>query len=148
MKAERDLNLTVRKHFCPALEALIEHGSRLPMSTSGQDGDKSKTSLLSSFLSLLGCFSHNRLEVLNYPSKFADYNDDDDEDEEDDGSDDENEETGAKGVGRNHYIASEEERRTRVLRKQNAQSSAWTIFLKYYVLTVSWYKSCLTFCMD
>ncbi|VDK35571.1 unnamed protein product [Taenia asiatica] len=132
-KAERDLNLAVRKHFCPALEALIEHGSRLPTSMSEQVGERTKTSFLSSFLSLLGCFSHNRLEVLSYPSKFADYNDDDDE--EDDDSDEENEGTESKGVGRSYYTESEEERRARVLRRRNAQSSAWAIFLKYYILT-------------
>eukprot|EP00108_Taenia_solium_P002344 TsM_000127300 transcript=TsM_000127300 gene=TsM_000127300 len=115
------------------LEALIEHGSRLPTSMSEQGGERTKTSFLSSFLSLLGCFSHNRLEVLSYPSKFADYNDDDDE--EDDDSDGENEGMESKGVGRNYYIESEEERRARVLRRRNAQSSAWAIFLKYYVLT-------------
>ncbi|KAL5111858.1 hypothetical protein TcWFU_003873 [Taenia crassiceps] len=133
VRAARDLNVAVRKHFCPALEALIEHGSRLPASTGKRDGDQTKVSLLTSFLSLLGCISQNRLEVLNYPSRFTDCNDD--EDEEDDDSHGENEGTESKGFGRNYCIESEEERRARVLRKQNAQSSAWAIFLKYYVLT-------------
>ncbi|EUB61642.1 RUN domain-containing protein [Echinococcus granulosus] len=133
VKAERDLSFAVRKHFCPALEALIEHGSRLPVSTRERGVDRPKTSLLSSFLSLLGCFSRNRPEVLSYPSKFVD--DNDVEDEEDDSYDEENEETGTKDIGRNYYTESEEERRARVLRKRDAQSSAWAIFLKYYVLT-------------
>uniref|UniRef100_A0A158RFA6 RUN domain-containing protein n=1 Tax=Hydatigena taeniaeformis TaxID=6205 RepID=A0A158RFA6_HYDTA len=135
IKAERDLNLVVRKLFCPALEALIEHGSRLPASRGGKVGDSNKTSVLSSLLSLMGCYSRNRLEVISYPNRFIDNNDE--EDEEDDGSDEGNEGTKVEDEPRRHYLESSEEKRARVLRKRNAQSSAWAIFLKYYILTVS-----------
>ncbi|KAM7541062.1 hypothetical protein Aperf_G00000045005 [Anoplocephala perfoliata] len=132
VKAERELNLTVRKQFCPALEALIEHGSRVPATKRRVvDGDDTRTSLLSSLLDMFGCISRNRLEVLSYPNKFTDSNDDSDSDEEEEeGSDSDDGST-----YKDHYIESEEERRARVLRKRNAQSSAWAIFLKYYVLT-------------
>ncbi|VUZ55717.1 unnamed protein product [Hymenolepis diminuta] len=135
VKAERDLNIAVRKQFCLALEALIEHGSRIPANKRrGINADGTKPSFLSSLLAMIGCFSRNRLEGLSYPSKFADANDESDSEyteedgSENGGSDDESKE-------RNCYIESEEEKRARILRKRNAQSSAWAIFLKYYVLT-------------
>ncbi|VDO03179.1 unnamed protein product [Rodentolepis nana] len=130
VKAERDLNLAVRKQFCPALEVLIEHGSRVHATKQrGMNADGTGPSFLGSLLATIGCFSRNRLEAPSYPNKFADSSDDSESECADkDGSDEESRE-------RNDYVESEEDRRARILRKRNAQSSAWAIFLKYYILT-------------
>ncbi|VDD80910.1 unnamed protein product [Mesocestoides corti] len=114
-KAERELYLVVSKQLCPALGALIEHGSRLPATRDVHVGEGA-TSGLAAILSFLGCFSRNRLHGPGYHDNLVD---DDEEGEDDD----------------RYYIESEEETEARILRKKHAQCSAWTIFLKYYIMT-------------
>ena len=146
MKAERELNLIVRRQFCPALEALIEHGSRVPLSKGRRGVYEPKPTVLSSLLALLGCFSRNRLEGLSYQQNVisptvvngADDSEEEEEYEEEEEEADENLEANGTRQQRDLYhTESAEERRSRILRKRNAQSSAWAIFLKYYVLMVS-----------
>ncbi len=117
--------MAVRRQLCPALEALIEHGSRLPSrrgKATGNSLDNSPGGVGSTLLSLLGCFSRNRLEGARGIGSGSGYDDSDDE-----ADDDEN----------GYFLESEEEREARAARRRQAQSSAWAIFLKYYVMTVS-----------
>ncbi|VDN08798.1 unnamed protein product [Dibothriocephalus latus] len=118
LRADRELNIAVRRVLCPALELLIEHGLRAQSgsSTLGANLTSDDAGILAKWG--LGCFSRRPAHA---PHDYAqDSSPDEDEDEVlSDGYEDQG-------------------KRKRHVQRPRKKSSvtAWSIFLKYYVMKV------------
>ncbi|BHF59871.1 RUN domain containing 1 [Sparganum proliferum] len=118
LKADRELNLAVRRVLCPALELLIEHGLRVPSrsSTSGATHVSDDVGILARWG--FGCFSRRPTHASH--GYVHDSSPDEDEDDDEVMSD------GYEGQG--------ERRRYAQKRRKKSSVTAWSLFLKYYVM--------------